>query len=365
MVSKALVVGAYHKKLKELANLGVELHLVVPEAWGNQKLEVFEGNGYAIHSLRIVFNGKNHFHFYLGLSQIIKKVKPDIIHIDEEHYSLVTFQAMKLAKEFRARALFFTWQNIYKSYPFPFSFIEQYNFKNANVAIAGNEDAKAVLRRKGFQKEIAVIPQFGVDPDMFQKLDSSELRNKLGIKKDRFVIGFMGRLVEEKGILGLIEAVSNLKGNYSLLLVGSGPLKKEILDKAKKLGIERRIKIVEHIPSLEVPQYMNCFDCLVLPSLTKSNWKEQFGRVLIEAMACEVPVIGSNSGEIPNVIGDAGLIFQEGDVNDLTKKLELLLNSAELRNTLSKRGRERVLSNYTQKKVAEATFKVYSDLMAN
>lgn len=365
MISKALVVGAYHKKLQELAKLRVELHLIVPVSWGSQELEVSDGNGYIIYPMKIAFSGHNHFHLYIGLSKMIKDINPDIVHIDEEHYSMVTFQAMRLAKKIDARPLFFTWQNIYKEYPLPFSYIEQYNFKGASVAIAGNEEAKAVLRRKGFQREIAVIPQFGVDPDMFQKLDSSELRNRLGIKKDRFVIGFMGRLVEEKGLLGLIEAVSNLKGNYSLLLVGSGPLKKEILDKAKKLGIERRIKIVEHVPSLEVPQYMNCFDCLVLPSLTKSNWKEQFGRVLIEAMACEVPVIGSSSGEIPNVIGDAGLIFQEGDVNDLTKKLELLLNSAEPRNTLSKRGRERVLSNYTQKKVAEATFKVYSDLMAN
>jgi hypothetical protein len=99
MISKALVVGAYHKKLEELARLGVELHIVVPHTWGNQRLEILEGNGYAIHPLEIKFNGKNHFHFYKRLYQIVREVKPEIIHIDEEHYSVVTFQAMRLARK--------------------------------------------------------------------------------------------------------------------------------------------------------------------------------------------------------------------------------------------------------------------------
>jgi glycosyltransferase involved in cell wall biosynthesis len=364
MISKALVVGTYHKKLEELVRSGLELHLVVPRSWGNQKLEVRDGNGYIIYPMRIAFNGHNHFHFYFGLSGIIKKIKPDIVHIDEEHYSFVTFQTMRLAKKVGARALFFTWQNIYKDYPFPFSYFEKYNFKRAGVAIAGNEESKYVIRRKGFEKEIFIIPQFGVDPDMFQKKDVFELKGKLGIKTGSFVIGFIGRLVEEKGILVLLEAVSRLKDNFFLLLIGSGPLKKKILVKSKKSGITSRIKIVDHVPSMEVPNYINCFDCLVLPSLTKPNWKEQFGRVLIEAMACEIPVIGSDSGEIPNVIGDAGLISNEGDAADLAKKLKIVLTDRELRESLAKKGKERVLANYTQKKVAEATFLVYKNLMS-
>jgi glycosyltransferase involved in cell wall biosynthesis len=130
------------------------------------------------------------------------------------------------------------------------------------------------------------------------------------------------------------------------------------------LGISEQIRIVDTIPSSQVPDYLNCMDCLVLPSRTTKNWKEQFGRVLIEAMACEVPVVGSNSGEIPNVVGNSGLIFKEGDVGDLSSKLELPINDYDLRVELAERGRQRVLNNFTQEKVAKETYKIYQKMMS-
>jgi glycosyltransferase involved in cell wall biosynthesis len=105
-------------------------------------------------------------------------------------------------------------------------------------------------------------------------------------------------------------------------------------------------------------------DCLVLPSRTTKKWKEQFGRVLIEAMACEVPVIGSDSGEIPNVIGESGLIFKEGDVDDLASKLKLLITNMDLRVELAGKGRQRVLKHFTQEKVAKETYKIYQKMMS-
>jgi glycosyltransferase involved in cell wall biosynthesis len=94
------------------------------------------------------------------------------------------------------------------------------------------------------------------------------------------------------------------------------------------------------------------------------NWKEQFGRVLIEAMACEVPVIGSDSGEIPNVIGPAGLIFPEDDAETLRKHIQSLMDDEKVRDELSKSGLQRVLANYTQEKVADKTVSVYRKMMA-
>lgn len=364
MISKDLVLKAYHKKLEEIAKLGVDLHVVVPPHWGNQKLEVKVGNGYHLYPLKIAFSGKYHFHFYFHLSDLMYKIKPGVVHIDDEPYNFVTFQSMRIAKKIGANTIFFTWQNIYKKYPFPFSLIEKYNLENADIAIAGNEEAKNVLQQKGYNREIVVIPQFGVDPEIFFKMKVSGLKNKLGINKDSFVIGFMGRLVEEKGILLLTEAISKLEGNFCLLLIGDGCLKEKILAESKKNNVENKIFIINQIPSMDVPEYLNLFDCLILPSLTRANWKEQFGRVLIEAMSCKVPVIGSSSGEIPNVIGDAGLIFREGDVDDLVVKIKKIIDEPDLRIKLSKKGRERVLNNYTQKQVAEKTYKVYEKLLA-
>jgi glycosyltransferase involved in cell wall biosynthesis len=110
---------------------------------------------------------------------------------------------------------------------------------------------------------------------------------------------------------------------------------------------------------------MREFDCLVLPSRSRPNWKEQFGRVLIEAMACGVPVVGSTCGEVPHVIGDAGLVFPENDAAALAAHLRALCGSAELRADLARRGRARVLAKYTQQQVAEATVAYYEETLGS
>ncbi len=113
-----------------------------------------------------------------------------------------------------------------------------------------------------------------------------------------------------------------------------------------------------------VPEFLGGLDALVLPSLTYPNWKEQFGRVLMEAMACEVPVVGSDSGEIAHVIGDAGLVFPEGDVTALTDCLRRLRAAPELRRELAARGLARVRERYTQDRIAAQTLEVYQTVLA-
>jgi len=132
---------------------------------------------------------------------------------------------------------------------------------------------------------------------------------------------------------------------------------------AEELGVDSRIRWVSHVSSVEIPQYMNALDVVVLPSRTTLRWKEQFGRVLIEAMACETAVVGSNSGEIPNVIGDAGRVFPEENVEALVEDLHALYESSEIRGELGARGRARVLKNFTHRRIAEETVKFYESVV--
>lgn len=363
MISKALVVGAYHKKLEELARLGVELHVVIPEHWGGQRPEKAQGASYTIHLLPVFLSGYHHFHFYRGIGRVIGSLRPDVVHIDEEAYSFVTYQVIRHTSRFSIPSLFFNWQNILKTYPLPFSYFEQYNFRHAATAIAGSEEAREVLRGKGCTIPIHVIPQFGVDPEDFSRRPSDRLMIDLFGSTDVFVIGYGGRLVKEKGLLTLVRAFARLPNTSRLLLVGSGPLKQQILATARALDAAGRIVVCDQVPSHEMPRYLSCLECLVLPSEARRSWKEQFGRILIEAMACGVPVVGADTGEIPNVIGDAGLVFQSGNVDDLHEKLSMIFQDNRLRNVLREKGLARVHSQFTQRHIAERTYEVYKSVL--
>lgn len=359
MVSKALVVGAYQRKLELLARQpDVELTCVVPPAWGGQRYEPTFLDGYRMVVAPIRFNGNFHLHHYPTLGKLIGAVRPDVVHIDEEPYNLATFLALRSARAVGARSLFFTWQNLDRRYPPPFAWTERYVMDRSRFAIAGNREAVDVLRRKGYRGPASVIPQFGVDPAHFSP--GAGARDPAR----PFTIGFLGRFEAEKGLFVLLDALAELRGAWRLRLVGGGPVRDELRARADRLGIGARLSVEAGVPSVDVPNVLRGLDALVLPSLTRPNWKEQFGRVLIEAMACAVPVVGSDSGEIPNVIGDAGLVVPEADAAALGAALARLMSDGELRASLAGRGRHRVLVYYTQQQVAEQTARVYREMTA-
>lgn len=184
-----------------------------------------------------------------------------------------------------------------------------------------------------------------------------------GEEGEVFTIAYAGRFVPEKGVDVLIRAASMLRGDFQLKLLGSGPREKYLRQLADECRVGSRLTIASWMPSLEFPNFLRTVDVLVLPSVTQPHWKEQFGRVLVEAMACGVPVVGSTCGEIPNVVGDAGLIAPEGNAEALADALQKLQNGSALRSELSHKGRERVLAHFTQKHVAEETVRVYRDMM--
>ena len=365
MISKALVAGTSQRKLEELAKCpGVELTLVTPPYWNHddgskQTLERLYTTGYQMIVTPMKLNGNYHLHYYPELGKIMREVRPEVVHIDEEPYNFATFQAMRLAVGLKARALFFTWQNLYRNYPPPFRQMELYNYRHASAALAGNRDAEEVLRRKGYRGPIHIIPQFGFDTDIYKRTKPRNAR----AAADPFTIGYIGRLVESKGLPQVIDALATLPDNCRVVLIGHGPMKSELEEQAARLGVTERVTFRGSVPTYEIPDELQKLDVLVLPSLTCPNWKEQFGRVLCEAMACETPVIGSDSGEIPYVIGDGGLIFPEGNASELAVRIRQLLDSPDLYAQLARNGRQRVLDHYTQEHIARQTYEVYLEML--
>lgn len=362
MISKACVVGSYQKKMEELAAYpDVDLTVLVPPSWRDERgtlvLERAHTRGYELAVRPLALNGHFHLHFFPGLRRFVAERRPDIVHIDEEPYNLATWQAVRAAERAGAHVVFFTWQNLRRSYPPPFSWMEGYVLAHADHAIAGNQEAVRVWRAKGYSGPITVIPQFGVDPDIYT------YREPRARFEGPFSIGYVGRLIHDKGIDVLLRAAAGLSGEWRLCLLGSGPHEKALRRTAGALGIAPRVTFLAPLPSTEIPRFMHTLDVLVLPSRTRPNWKEQFGRVLVEAMSCGVPVIGSDSGEIPSVLGGAGLVFPEEDVEALRAHLTRLRDDPDLRVGLSAAGRARVMAHYTQARIAAATREVYLQMM--
>lgn len=369
ILSKSLVVGAYQKKLEELARLpDVDLLAVVPPSWreplvGEIPLERLFTEGYRIAVLPIVANGQHHFYFFRGLRRLLVREQPDVFHIDEESFNTATFMALRACAPTGARCCFFNWINIDRRYPPPFSWFERYTFRHVAYGIAGNQDAAAILRRHGYGGPLAVLPQFGVDPQLFAPHPTEQLSPPASVSvSPPFVVGYVGRLLERKGVLDLLAAVSGLPPHVRLLLLGDGDLRPLIEERARDLDICQRVEIRPSVRSADVPAVLRQLDALVLPSRTIPGWREQFGRILIEAMSCGVPVVGSSSGEIPNVIGDAGLVFPEGDIAALRHELSRLLDSEAMRRDLARRGRERVLAHYTQAALARSYYEIYCEM---
>ena len=361
MISKACIVGIYQKKLEELAQEpDIRLTVLTPPSWkddrGVQQLERVFTKGYELRTTPITLNGHFHFHFYPRLATELDELQPDLLHIDEEPYNLATRWAMSQAVKRDIPALFFTWQNILRKYPVPFRWWERYNYNHARHAIAGNHDAEAVLRAKGYAGPITVIPQFGVDPALFSPSSQSRPSRP-------FTIGYAGGLVRAKGVDLLMRACAQLDFPWELHLVGAGDEEDALRTLAAQLGIGGRVNWLGRLPSLQMPDFYRSIDVLTLPSRTTPRWKEQFGRVLIEAMSCATPVIGSDSGEIPYVIGDAGLIFPEDDVSALAFHLRRLYEDTSLQKELGQKGRQRVLDRFTQAQVARATANIYRQIL--
>lgn len=355
VISHTYVIRANRGKLESLARLpGIEVLVVVPKVWRNRDIgQRFHVEEQAPGPLRIVAlpawsmgSGSLITYAPVALKRLLQRFRPDLVHLEEEPWSLAALELSFICRGLGIPFTFFTWENTDRRLPLLFRLVRRWVLRRGAGAIAGNLEAKRLLEQHGFMERITVLPQLGVDVTSFQP-------GRPSAKREGVVVAYVGRLVPQKGILLLLEAFAQLPPDARLMLVGNGPLKDEVLQKARTLGVDGRLELHEGVAHHEVPRYLQQMSVLVLPSLTTPKWKEQFGHVLVEAMACDVPVIGSDSGAIPEVIGGAGLVVPEGNVQALTTALKALISSAEVRVSFAARGRARVLEQYSNSAIGQ------------
>jgi L-malate glycosyltransferase len=383
IASHSYIIELNREKLRELARLepGIEVTIVVPKKWRpggvmNQTIETqpFEdGNFRVVPLTNYSQNNQGLLSFGPELITLLKEFRPDVIQVEQGVKSLAYAQMITLNKllGLKAKMLFFTWWNLPYTTKFPLAQLERYNLNNSSGIVVGNTDGYNVLRDRGYNGPMRIMPQLGVDQQRFQAQAQPELAAQHGIQPEDFVIGFVGRFVPEKGLKTLFHAAAKLDNpNWKMLLLGRGLMQAELQELANELGFADRLIQIASVPHADVYRYINLMSVLLLPSettdefktLTASGWKEQFGHVLIEAMACRVPVIGSDSGEIPNVIDDAGLVFPEGDVEQLRDRLTQLISNPEFAQSIGQKGYQRAMVKYTNRALAKDLLAFYRSL---
>jgi glycosyltransferase involved in cell wall biosynthesis len=386
VASHTYIVDLNCEKLRALSRLepGIEVTVVVPKRWKpggvqNKIIETQYRDEGAFKIVPIPNFSQNHqglLTFGAELIFLLQQFRPHIIHVEQGSRGLSYTQMIILNKllKLKAKNVFFTWWNLPYELKLPIALLEKYNLNHSHGIICGNQDGAKVLQQRGYQGTIKVMPQLGIDESRFTPQSQPELAAKLGINTGNFVVGFVGRFVEEKGLLTLLKALLMLQDKpWQLLLLGRGSLQGEIIKIAEENNINERIVMVESVPHDQVSDYINLMSTLVLPSettyniktLTAVGWKEQFGHVLIEAMACKIPVIGSDSGEIPHVIGDAGLVFPEGNFQALANCLAELMEKPEFAENLSAMGYQKAISKYTNKALAQQQLEFYKELVSS
>ncbi len=376
VISHACVQRSWQRKFAEIGRQKeVEVVLLLPEYWIENyrivELENREDLNCKVVVGRAVWIGYGSRYFFISsFINTLRTFRPDIIHLEQEPGSLVALQTVLYRNLFatHSKLIFRTSRSRRGSFGFTSTLkraiflrtIERLTYRNADFAFPLSQRALNLLRRKGYKKGAKALPN-GVDVDMFKELEVSSLKEDMGLS-GFFVVGYVGRLSIEKGLSALLEAVAGIRQDIKLLFVGSGSCKSSLVDLAGRLNLGEKLILIDTVGQERVPAYINCMDVLVLPSIATSQWEEYFGRVLVEAMACGVPVIGSDCGEIPNVIGDAGLIFEQNNSGDLRTCLMKIIDNNELRNSLVGKGKERVLDYFAWEKIAEETLRVYKQL---
>ena len=304
-----------------------------------------------------------HLMWYSGLRGALD-APWDVVHCWEEPYIAAGAQVARHAPP-GARLVIASFQNLAKTYPWPLAAFERASMARANGWIAFGQSVLDTLgARPGYAgKPSRVIPP-GVDVNRFRPDEDARRRvlDRLGWSPNDLVVGFLGRFVPQKGLALLLDALRAAKAPWRALFVGGGPMQ-GALDRfaAEHPG---RVHVELGVGHDEVPRWLNAMTLLCAPSQTTPRWREQFGRMLIEAMACGIPVAASDSGEMPWVVGNTGAIVGEADVAAWTATIDRILGDEAWRRRSAEAGQERANDHFAWPVVARAHLEFFETLLA-
>ncbi|OLT21854.1 group 1 glycosyl transferase [Ornithinimicrobium sp. CNJ-824] len=277
----------------------------------------------------------------------------DVLDLHEEPFAVSTFMSlgMRTIRRNRAPYALYSAQNIDKRYPVPFRWWERWTLRHARALIVCNNEAGEICRRKGFPGVPDVIP-LGVDVERFSPAD-----RRPPVADAPVQVGYVGRLAPHKGVDVLLDAVA-AHPELELTVVGAGPQEEELRQRPDEPGLSERVRFAGAATQEELPGLLQGMDVLAVPSLTTPGWVEQFGRVVVEAMAAGVPVVASDSGALPDVVGEAGLLVPEGDPAALGEALLRVGREPGLWERLHQAGLERA-QECSWERVAQRYDEVY------
>jgi glycosyltransferase involved in cell wall biosynthesis len=360
VLSHTYLQPAHRGKLRALAARGLEVTVAIPQrwrepwfgrpidvAWERQGgLEVFplpaRGMGKKGELEKARYGGR-------ALKALLRDRRPDLIQIEEEPNTFAARQVFSAARRLGIPTVLFTHQNVELEQSWWRHWKQRRMLRKLTGLVAGSDLAGTLVRRDAPNLPIAVIPQLGA-------LAPHEPQH---VPHEGLAIGFVGRLVAHKGLDSLLQALALQRGaKWRLTIVGDGPERERLEELASELRLAARVRWTGGLPAEQVTSLWPDLDVLVQPSLAVPEWRESNGHVLIEAMANEVAVLGTDSGVIPEMIGDAGVVVPAGDVQKLAAALERLSDHAT-RRALAQAARARALRLYSDDAIAERTLEFW------
>ncbi len=338
--------------------MGWDLTLVVPSRWrheyrrGTFVSRALPGLEDRVVRLPVFLAGRPQRHLHLaGVRRLIRRVAPQAILLEEETFSITAARwglaADRAGIPFGVQAA----ENMERSLPWIAKVLRRWTLRHAALVTARSPAAAELAKTWGARGTVEIVPH--AVPGWAEV-------PKAGGRP--FTVGYGGRLVQEKGVRDLVAAARRLEGPLRVLFVGDGGLRAELESSTLAHG---RVEVRTNVSHDEMPQAYAEMDVLVLPSRTTRTWTEQFGRVLVEALSCGVPVVGSDSGEIPWVIETTGggRVFPEGDVERLAQVLGELRANPGIAADLAGRGRKSVGEKFGVEAVARELDRLLVDLI--